>query len=118
MFRNHPVLVISCVLGILPACATTQRDAREGVVAMKITETEAHVRMPNFAVRPGDHVLIVHRECRSTPKGLPNCHEEITGQGEVTQLLNVHDSVVALTPGSHYEEGDRVVLRAAPERAP
>ena len=93
-------------------CATTQR----GVVAMKVSATEAHVGMGTSDVSVGDHVELYKNVCVTAAQEGPtprngfrqNCHKEQKGHGIVTSVINADYSVVKFDSGTEFKEGDTV----------
>lgn len=98
--------VLTMALGFLSACAhTTMR----GSVAMKINEREAHVCMNQNEVKVGDKVTLYRNQCSAKGKsGDGVCQKQKLGQGEVTQILNDHYSLVRFQEGVKFDEGSFV----------
>jgi hypothetical protein len=105
------ILIISLGLILLSGCAS---GVKRGVVAMKISSTEAHVGVGRDELRVGDHVELYRNACTGTPGGKVadggsrSCRKESAGHGEVTQILSDDYSVVQFPPGTKFSEGDMV----------
>jgi hypothetical protein len=84
-------------------CAS-RHTAMRGSVAMKVTETEAHVCLGKGEVSVDDRVQLFRDVCDRSGKR-PVCHRQAVGEGVVTQLLNDHYSVVTFPTGTPFEEG-------------
>lgn len=85
-----------------------------GSVAMKVSDTEAHVCMENSKV--GERVTLFKNNCPN--KGGArlggsggSCEKVQLGQGTVTEILNQHYSVVKFDSGVSFEEGTFVEKR-------
>jgi hypothetical protein len=84
-----------------------------GSVAMKVSDTEAHVCMNKSEVKVGDRVTLFRNNCPSKgPRGrngdggeAGGCTKVQLGQGTVTENLNEHYSVVKFDQGVQFEEG-------------
>ncbi len=100
--------LVGLIVGIVvTGCTTIHR----GVVAMKISDTKAHVCVNNDEVQVGDNVKIYRSACSSLPaaKGrATTCKKELVGTGTVTETLNDHYSVVSVPAGTDLKEGDLV----------
>lgn len=101
--------IMMAVLGgvvLLSGCAA--HSTMRGSVAMKASDTEAHVCLGNSEVKPGDKVALFRNECTGTGgregRGR-SCQKVRLGTGEVTRLLNEHYSVVKVDSGVKFEEG-------------
>ncbi|MCO6429667.1 MAG: hypothetical protein J5J00_02320 [Deltaproteobacteria bacterium] len=92
-------------IAFLSGCAAT---SPRGVVAMKISDEEAHVCVRKQDVRDGDKVAIYKNVCtRNAGKpALSSCELKRIGSGVVTSQLNDHYSVVRFDKGVEYSEGD------------
>lgn len=102
-------LIIATALFTLSGCiATTPR----GVVAMKISDDQAHVCIRKQDVQVGDVVTLYKNVCtRNTTKpALSNCELKRTGTSTVTEKLNDHYSSVRLDKGVEVSEGDVVEI--------
>jgi hypothetical protein len=103
------VVPIAVVLSLsLVSCAHTHR----GVVAMKISDEEAHVVLGSHEVKPGDQISLYQNKCRRPLGGVhqgvhndPVCEKVKIGGGEVLQVINENYSVIRVSPGVKFEEG-------------
>lgn len=109
-------IVLVFVVIALSACAS---GVKRGVVAMKITDTDAHVGVGQDEVKVGDHVELYRNVCTGTNSGgrgdgggTRSCKKESTGHGEVTQILNPDYSVVKFPKGTEFSEGDMIEKHA------
>jgi hypothetical protein len=83
-----------------------------GSVAMKVSDQEGYVCLGENEVKQGDKVALFRSDC--TPVGTSNraaspygpaCKKIKVGEGEITQLLNEHYSVVKTSPSVALQEG-------------
>jgi len=100
---------LSClVIGlVVTGCSTVHR----GVVAMKISDTVAHVCLNKDEVQVGDNVKLYRSICSSTPatkSRVTKCEKRLLGHGKVTEILNEHYSAVSVSSGTDVKEGDFV----------
>jgi hypothetical protein len=72
-----------------------------GSVAMKLSDTSAHVCMGDGEVKAGDKMILYNNDC-SHNRG---CREGEVGTGHVTEILNEHDSAIEVDPGAQFGEG-------------
>ncbi len=102
------------VFGIaaLTGCA---HSTMRGSVAMKASDSEAHVCMGEQEVRVGDKVVFFKNVCPKPKSGVQiglgdsgGCRKEKVGDGSVTRILNDHYSVVQVSPDVKFEEGNIV----------
>ncbi|MFO0842274.1 MAG: hypothetical protein U0797_07720 [Gemmataceae bacterium] len=99
------------VFTLTDALATACGSVHRGVVAMKISDTAAHVCLNKDEVAVGDVVRLYRNVCRNTPRSnlLPwNCEKRALATCVVTEVLNEHYSVVTLPAGTEFKEGDFV----------
>lgn len=87
-----------------------------GIVAMKVSDTEAHVCMDDTEAKVGDRVTLYKSSCPSTGGRVRSgagggCEKVKLGQGTVTEILNKHYSVVKFDSGVPFEEGTFVEKR-------
>lgn len=96
---------------IFTGCA---HQTMRGSVAMKTSESDAHVCLGEGEVKVGDKVTLFRNECTKRPTGAkivsrPNvetfCEKRELGHGTVQQILNKHYSLVKFDPGVQFEEG-------------
>lgn len=101
---NYKILILSLGVFSLAGCAT--HSLMRGSVAMKVSDTEAHVCLGDKEVKVGDKVNIYKSECTQSAgsKGT-NCVKVKAGEGSVTQLLNEHYSVIKFDKGVEFKEG-------------
>lgn len=97
-------MVFSIIFFMVGCAHSTMR----GTVAMKASDGELHVCMGEKEVKAGDHVAFFVHQCR-TQGARENqkdvCKKIKIGEGEVTQALNEHYSIVKPTPGLKIQEG-------------
>lgn len=97
---------------VLAACGG--HAAMRGSVVMKVNDTQAHVCMGDKEVAMGDRVDLVRHECAtsggSARSGVSSdrCKRVVVGQGQVTQVLNEHYSIVDFPAGVPFKEGDSI----------
>lgn len=105
------IIALSAVTAfLLTACS---HGIMRGTVAMKVSDTEAHVCMGNKEVKPGDRVLVYKNQCvgkggTKGDRGGGECKKVMLGEGAVTQNLNEHYSVVKFDAGVPFGEGTMV----------
>lgn len=84
MFRTIIVMAIGTIALTAVACAS---GVRRGVVAMKLSKSEAHVSLGRSEVAPGDRVTLYRNLCqpRTAPrKGLRvECEKRRIGEGRI-----------------------------------
>ncbi len=111
------ILVGSMMIAGLSGCA---HSVMRGSVAMKTSESEAHVCLGKGDVSVGDRVTLFQNIC--TNKGTGNrgtslgytgatgssCEKKEVGKGSIQEILNQHYSVVKFDPGVKFEEGSIV----------
>ena len=97
--------IIAVTLGLVGCAHSTMR----GTVAMKVSETEAHVCLGDGEVKAGDKVALFRNDCSgSVPKGELErsvCRKVRIGEGVVERTLNEHYSVVKIPGDVKYQEG-------------
>ena len=114
MKQGYFISMASIVL-LVGGCAS---QVHRGVVAMKISDTEAHVGVGPGEVSPGDHVELYHNICTGGGGAAKEggserkCRKESLGHGEVTQTLNPDYSVVKFPAGTKFSEGDTIEKHA------
>lgn len=109
--------VASCVviLGLFSSCAS---KVKRGVVAMKISDTQAHVGIGGDELRVGDHVELYRNICKAAGRtqgidsGPGACIKEARGHGEVLQTLSPDYSLVQFPSGTLFAEGDMIEIHA------
>lgn len=87
-------------------------SVHRGVVAMKRSDTTAHVCIDEEEVNVGDQLALYRNECRrdvvNSKAKKTTCIKKKLGVGTVTGILNEHFSVVEVHPGVRFREGDVV----------
>ena len=100
------------LLGLLVGLSVTGCSAiHRGVVAMKVSDTVAHVCLNKDEVRLGDSVKLYRNVCSTrvlSKHVLTKCEKRLLGTGSVTEILNEHYSVVSVPAGTDLKEGDFV----------
>ncbi|MBS1985395.1 MAG: hypothetical protein JST16_14615 [Bdellovibrionales bacterium] len=97
----------------LGACATTP-NVRRATVAMKVSDTDAHVSMGAGEVSVGDHVQLYRNVCSQKHSGsrgngvIEVCKKQNIGHGEIIQLINESYSVIRVPAEIEFKEGDLV----------
>lgn len=105
-----PLTGLALGLVLISGCAS---GVKRGVVAMKISDTEAHVGMGESDLSVGDHVELYRNACTGGLGGRDggsnrSCRKEPMGHGEVSRILNPDYSVVQFPAGTKFSEGDMV----------
>ena len=115
MFLRILFLPLAALALMLAGCA---HGLMRGSVAMKVSDTEAHVCMDNTEAKVGDRVTLYKNNCPTKGGGARSglgaggrCEKVELGQGSVTEILNQHYSVVKFDPGVPFEEGTFVEKR-------
>lgn len=85
------------------ACAPAHS---KGVVAMKISDTEAHVCVGKDEVRSGSEIEVLRNVCRRQKPY--SCTLKSIGTGRISELLNHHYSVATFPAEVPFQEGDLV----------
>lgn len=105
------ITVILVGLALIYGCAS---KVHRGVVAMKISDTEAHVGLGSKEISTGAHVELYKNECRAAgpaDRGIPReCKKVPLGHGEVTSVLSEDYSVVKFPDGVKFTEGDTIEI--------
>lgn len=98
--------LIGLIVGLgVTGCSTVHR----GVVAMKISDTVAHVSLNKDEANVGDGVKLFRNVCNPSSKAaFTQCEKRLLGTGSVTEILNDHYSVVSVAKGVDFREGDFV----------
>lgn len=115
MFLNKMFLPLAVTALMLTGCA---HGLMRGSVAMKVSDTEAHVCMDKTEAKVGDRVTLFKNACTGSSGGIRtglgaprSCEKVQLGQGTVTEILNNHYSVVKFDAGVPFEEGTFVEKR-------
>jgi hypothetical protein len=95
----------ACAALLLTACAAQHS---RGTVAMKITDTQAHVCVGKESVTPGTRLEVLRNVCEG-PK--QTCKLTHVGQGSVTDVLNEHYSVAEFPAAIRVREGDLIEVQ-------
>lgn len=120
------IMNLSCLFLVsLAAVGCAGSGVKRGVVAMKISDTEAHVGMGSDELNVGDHVELYHNICTgggggarairegSGGPGSPRtCTKKEVGHGEVTQVLSKDYSIVKFPAGTDFSEGSIIEKHA------
>jgi hypothetical protein len=80
-----------------------------GLVAMKISDTEAHVCLGEEAATPGTTIDVYRSVCRREKPY--TCDLRSVGTGTIKENLNSHYAVATFPEGSTFQEGDMVRAR-------
>lgn len=92
----------------LVSCASG--GVNRGSVAMKVSDTTAHVGMGGKEVKVGDHLLLFKNECSGSSGRASaddrSCKKVQTGHGSVSQVLSNDYSAVVFPAGTNFAEGD------------
>lgn len=103
-------LLIALFVLIITGCA--HHSLMRGTVAMKISDTEAHVCINNFEVKEGERVTLFRNVCPTKGERLVLaqttgivCKKVQVGMGTVTKILNEHYSIVKFDTGVTFDEG-------------
>ena len=104
---NTRDLLIYSALISLTACASHKKVHR-GVVAMKISDTVAHVGLNENEVKLNDSVQLYANKCNSIISGERTCIIVDKGQGVVTRIVNQNYVAVEFDEGVEFNEGDMV----------
>ena len=105
MNKKFALLAIPFFAFAFAGCA---HNAMRGSVAMKTSEDEAHVCLGDNEVKAGDKVSLFKNVCTAKGKateGNGACEKRFLGEGEITQLLNQHYSVMKVAKGVTFDEG-------------
>ena len=99
-------MFLIAVLSLASGCA---HGLMRGTVAMKISDTEAHVCMGKGEVAKGDRVTLFRNACTGiggrSGGADPFCEKKELGMGTVEEILNEHYSIVKFDPGVQFSEG-------------
>lgn len=104
---NARNLLFYGALVFLTACASHKKVHR-GVVAMKISDTVAHVGLNENEVKLNDSVQLYANRCNSLVAGERTCTIVNKGQGVVTRIVNQNYVAVEFDKGVEFNEGDMV----------
>ncbi len=110
--NNLQTTISVLALATLGACATT--TTRRATIAMKVSETEAHVSMGSGEVSVGDHVELFRNVCTQKSAGARGngavelCKKVPVGHGDIIQIVNESYSVAKVPSEIQFREGDLV----------
>jgi hypothetical protein len=97
------------IIANLVGCAS--HSTMRGSVAMKISDTEAHVCLGDKEVKVGDKINAFKNICTNDASRVSRtgnttlCRKEKIGTGVVTSLINDHYSVVKFDSKLDFNEG-------------
>lgn len=95
----------ACVWGAV-GCSGT---AHQGLVVMRVSETEAHVGLGSGEVKPGDRLTLLRYLCTG-PKKDSNCEMRPVGRGVVLKVINDDYSIARFDAPNGLHERDQVEL--------
>ncbi len=107
--KSMKIFLSFLLIANLVGCAT--HSTMRGSVAMKISDTEAHVCMGDKEVKVGDKVTAFQNVCNKETSRLSRsgnyaqCQKVKIGSGVVTELINDHYSVVKFDNNVKFGEG-------------
>lgn len=104
------IFLLLVLTTLVVSCA---HKAMRGGVAMKVSDTEAHVCLGEGEVKEGDRVNAFYNDCQNLVSGGKDgaggngvlCVKTRLGTGIVTKILNDHYSVVKFEDGVKFTEG-------------
>lgn len=113
MFLRKVFIPMSALALVLAGCS---HGLMRGSVAMKVSDTEAHVCLDDTEAKVGDRVTLFKSRCSGGGGGKSggqgrSCEKVQLGQGTVTEILNHHYSLVKFDAGVAFEEGTFVEKR-------
>lgn len=101
--QNWTVSALAMIaLSSLGGCVSAHS---RGVVAMKITDTEAHVCVGKESVHTGSLLDVYRNDCGKVKR---SCEFKKVGRGTVTDVLNEHYSVAEFPAAVAVREGDLI----------
>ena len=106
--------IVSSMLLLTTGCAS---GVKRGAVAMKVSDTVAHVSLGSDEVKIGDTVTLFRSDCRhiasSKKSKRSECTKRKVGKGIVKETINKDYSVVEADAGVSLAEGDVVETSAS-----
>ncbi len=109
---NMRTIVVVTASILVGGCAT---GVERGVIAMKISEQEAHIDLGSNQVAVGDSLRVFRSDCppgfvgtKSQRLMAPGCEKRFVGTGTVTELLSKDYSIAVFSTGTSLMEGDTV----------
>lgn len=117
MFKKVICASFATMVFVVAGCTTTAHHS--GTVAMKITDTEAHVGLGSAQVSEGDAVELFRNICTNptspgqegrvaTSVTRRTCVRERGGRGTIAEVLGKDYSVAKFPAGTKFSEGDMV----------
>ena len=105
------IISVIVLAAFVTGCAT--HATMRGGVAMKVSDSEAHVCLGNGEVKEGDKVTAFYNDCQNRSGGSGRnsgaygapCVKTKLGEGKITKILNEHYSVVQFEEGVKFTEG-------------
>lgn len=103
IFVGAAMVLMGCAHGLM-----------RGSVAMKVSDSEAHVCLGDQDVKVGEKVVAYKNQCtkgvgRGDASGF--CKKLKLGEGTVSKLLNEHYSLVQFETGVAFDEGTIVEVK-------
>lgn len=100
---NKNYLVVSLV-ALLSSCAST--SIHRGVVAMKVSDSIAHVGLQQNEASVGDHVELYSNKCNRIKGEDQICKKISKGHGKVLSIISPDYVSVEFDQGITFQEGD------------
>lgn len=100
-------LLLATALIAATACASGH-EAMHGTVAMKVSDTEAHVCLLADEAPVGAQVQLSRTTCWSQNGKAYRCHKQAIAVGTVEARMSDHYARVTFPKGTDYKEGDLV----------
>lgn len=88
----------------LASCAST--SIHRGVVAMKVSDSVAHVGLQQTEATVGDHVELYTNRCNRTKGDEQVCKKISKGHGRITSIISSDYVSVEFDKGVTFQEGD------------
>lgn len=99
MKRLRPLVALLALSACVPAHS-------KGVVAMKISDTEAHVCVGKDEVKPGSEIEVLRNVCKQQKPY--TCELKTLGTGRIVEPLNEHYSIATFPADVGFKEGDLI----------
>lgn len=108
---------ISLASIVLLGAGCASQMVHRGVIAMKMSDTEAHVGMGSNEIKAGDHIKLYRNVCtggsgRRESGTERTCRKESLGHGKISKILTPDYSVVEFPAGTKFSEGDTIEKHA------
>lgn len=100
---NRRYLIIGFT-AFLASCAST--SIHRGVVAMKVSDSIAHVGLRQNEATVGDHVELYTNKCSSIKGEEQICKKISKGHGRITSIISSDYVSVEFDQGIVFQEGD------------